>query len=131
MIKMLFFSKATSAALLSMLLNYRIVYPTAQMLTPHCSMHQLTRYPTFGGSWNIESEMHLQPKSREISFADNLLLYNYELSLILALISDYIHYKVWDKTTYPFPNFNGAKLHHVYCKGGPWGSFLICQAVLL
>ena len=26
-------------------------------------------------------------------------------------INDYIHYKVWGKTTYPFPNFNGANHH--------------------
>ena len=25
-----------------------------------------------------------------------------------AWISHYIHYKMWDKITYPFPNFNGA-----------------------
>ena len=29
-------------------------------------------------------------------------------ALILAWISNYIHYKVWDEITYPFLNFNGA-----------------------
>ena len=27
---------------------------------------------------------------------------------ILTWVSNYIHYKVWDEITYPFPNFNGA-----------------------
>ena len=30
------------------------------------------------------------------------------LTLIPAQISNYLHYKVWDEITYPFPNFNGA-----------------------
>ena len=30
------------------------------------------------------------------------------LTLILAWISNYIHYKVWDEITYPFLNFNGC-----------------------
>ena len=30
------------------------------------------------------------------------------LTLIPAWISNYIHYKVWDEITYPFPNFNSA-----------------------
>ena len=30
------------------------------------------------------------------------------LTLILAGISYYIHYKMWDEITYPFLNFNGA-----------------------
>ena len=30
------------------------------------------------------------------------------LSLIPTCISNYIHYKVWDKITYPFPNFNSC-----------------------
>ena len=30
------------------------------------------------------------------------------LTLIPTLISNYIHYKVWDDITYPFINFNGA-----------------------
>ena len=30
------------------------------------------------------------------------------LALIPARISKYIHYKVWDKITYPFQNFNGC-----------------------
>ena len=29
------------------------------------------------------------------------------LTLILASIINYIHNKVWDENTYPFPNFNG------------------------
>ena len=34
--------------------------------------------------------------------------YLHRLTLIPAWISDYIHYKVWDDTTYPFLNFNGT-----------------------
>ena len=30
------------------------------------------------------------------------------LTLISSRMSNYIHYKVWDEITYPFPNFNGA-----------------------
>ena len=30
------------------------------------------------------------------------------LTLIPAWISNYMHYKMWDEITYPFPNFNGA-----------------------
>ena len=30
--------------------------------------------------------------------------------LIPAWISHYIHYKVWDEITYPFPNFSGAAI---------------------
>ena len=33
---------------------------------------------------------------------------NMDLILIPAWISNYIHYKVWDEITYPFPNFNSA-----------------------
>ena len=35
-------------------------------------------------------------------------LTNIVLALIPAWISDYIHYKVWDEITYPFPNFNSG-----------------------
>ena len=34
--------------------------------------------------------------------------YLHGLTLISALISNYIHYKVWDEITYPFSNFNSA-----------------------
>ena len=34
--------------------------------------------------------------------------YQHRLTLIPAWISNYIHYKVWDEITCPFPNFNGA-----------------------
>ena len=34
--------------------------------------------------------------------------YYHGLTLILAWISDYIHYEMWDEITYPFLNFNGA-----------------------
>ena len=34
--------------------------------------------------------------------------YQHGLTLIQAWISNYIHYKVWGKNTYSFPNFNGA-----------------------
>ena len=33
--------------------------------------------------------------------------YQHGLTLILAWIGNYIHYKVWDEITYPFLNFNG------------------------
>ena len=33
--------------------------------------------------------------------------YQHGLTLILAWISNYIHYNVWDEITYPFLNFNG------------------------
>ena len=32
--------------------------------------------------------------------------YQHGLTLILAWISNYIHYKLWDEITYPFLNFN-------------------------
>ena len=32
------------------------------------------------------------------------------LTLIPAWISNYIHCKVWDEITYPFPNFNSATI---------------------
>ena len=34
--------------------------------------------------------------------------YQYGLTLIPAWTSNYIPYNVWDETTYPFLNFNGA-----------------------
>ena len=34
--------------------------------------------------------------------------YYHGLTSIPAWISNYFHYKVWDKITYPFLNFNGA-----------------------
>ena len=34
--------------------------------------------------------------------------YKHGLNLIPAWISNCTHNKVWDKTTYPFPNFNGC-----------------------
>ena len=34
--------------------------------------------------------------------------YLHGLTLISTLISNYIHFKVWDEITYPFLNFNGA-----------------------
>ena len=39
-----------------------------------------------------------------------LFLYIHCLTLILAGISNYINYKVWDEITYPFPNFNGGSI---------------------
>ena len=35
-------------------------------------------------------------------------IYDNVLTSILPWISDYIYHKVWDETTYPFPNFNGG-----------------------
>ena len=34
--------------------------------------------------------------------------YSHGLTSISAWISNYIHWKMWDKITYPFPNSNGA-----------------------
>ena len=34
--------------------------------------------------------------------------YQLGLTLIPAWICNYIHYKMWDENTYPFPNFNGT-----------------------
>ena len=34
------------------------------------------------------------------------------LTLIATWISNYIHYKVWDKATYPFPNFYGTTIKY-------------------
>ena len=36
--------------------------------------------------------------------------YWHGLTLIWAWISHYIHYKVWDEISYPFPNFHGATI---------------------
>ena len=36
------------------------------------------------------------------------LFYKHRLTLIPAWINNHINYKVWDKITYPFPNFKGA-----------------------
>ena len=36
------------------------------------------------------------------------LFYLHSLTLISSWTSNYIHYKLWDGITYPFPNFNGA-----------------------
>ena len=36
--------------------------------------------------------------------------YWYGLTWIPAWLINYIHYKVWDEITYPFPNFNGETL---------------------
>ena len=36
------------------------------------------------------------------------LLLSYGLTLLPAWISTHTHYKLWDDTTYPFLNFNGA-----------------------
>ena len=37
--------------------------------------------------------------------------YKHSLFLIPAGISNNVHYKVWDESTYPFPNFNGGAGH--------------------
>ena len=34
--------------------------------------------------------------------------YEHSLIVILACISNYLHYEVWDEITYPLPNFNGC-----------------------
>ena len=40
--------------------------------------------------------------------AISIPFYKYGLALTPAWISNHIHYKVWDKITYPFINFNGV-----------------------
>ena len=35
-------------------------------------------------------------------------VYEHGLTVILAWISNYIHYKIWNEVTYLFANFNGA-----------------------
>ena len=40
--------------------------------------------------------------------AARALFYQHGLTLILAWISNYIHYKLWGEITYPFLNFNGC-----------------------
>ena len=39
--------------------------------------------------------------------------YYHGLTLLSAWINNYIHYKVWDKISYPFLNFNGATVRMV------------------
>ena len=34
--------------------------------------------------------------------------YQHGLTIIPAWVNNYIHYKVWDELTYPFPNLNGT-----------------------
>ena len=49
-------------------------------------------------------------------------------TLIPALISNYIHYKAWDKITYPFPNFgNGCAdvTYHFYDIMAGWNYYMI------
>ena len=36
------------------------------------------------------------------------LFYLLSVTIILERIQNYIHYKMWDAITYPFPHFNGA-----------------------
>ena len=40
--------------------------------------------------------------------------------LIPAWLSNYIHCRVWDEITYPFPNFNGATIPHSSLYGHRW-----------
>ena len=42
--------------------------------------------------------------------------------LFLTWINNYIHYKVWDEITYPFPNFNGAMFRSYNRDGVVWRS---------
>ena len=50
------------------------------------------------GSW-------VYPVSCNISWGP---FYQHGLTLIPALISNYVHCKVWGEITYPFLNFNGC-----------------------
>ena len=36
--------------------------------------------------------------------------YQYDLTLIPACMSNFIHYDVWDEITYPFQNSNGTAI---------------------
>ena len=46
--------------------------------------------------------IHLMTMTTRVPF------YEHKSTFIPAWISNYIHHKVWDEITYPFPNFNGA-----------------------
>ena len=43
-----------------------------------------------------------------LNYYTNWDFYYHGFTLVPAWISDYIRYKVWNETTYPSPNFNGA-----------------------
>ena len=47
-------------------------------------------------------------KSSEKELFSGAPFTKHDLTSIPVWISDYIHHKVWDEITYPFPNFNGA-----------------------
>ena len=51
---------------------------------------------------------HLGFMSFILSHSSSGRFYQHGLTLIPALISDPIHYKVWDEIAYPSPNFNGC-----------------------
>ena len=42
--------------------------------------------------------------------APNQFLLSYGLTLISTWISNYIHYKVWNQISYPFPNLHAAAI---------------------
>ena len=48
--------------------------------------------------------------------------YKHEITLVSAWTSKYIHFNVWDETTYPFSNFNNATVEF-----GEWISNLITR----
>ena len=100
-------------------------------------MRLLLNYPrlsdAYTGQWNIYtlgSITYCPPLDTKLSFKPILFVTTYETSIcensidiwmlfmgnswphgltfISAWMSNYIHYKMWDEITYPFPNFNGA-----------------------
>ena len=48
-----------------------------------------------------------------------------KLTSILVWISNYIHYKIWDEITYPFPNFSGFTV-----EVWEWISYFISHSIL-
>ena len=60
--------------------------------------------------WNFSiTVVTMQPYFRRFSLRPGLPFTNMVLTLIPAVISNYIHYKLWDETTYPFLNFGMDK----------------------
>ena len=60
-------------------------------------------------SWTVFSQSTLVVL---FVFSDSFC--QHELTLILAWINNYIHYKVWDSMTYPFPSLINAAIEERY-----------------
>ena len=67
------------------------------------------------GIWNIFNKMSviLSRARCDTVHQETHCFYWHGLTLILAWICIFFHYKVWDESTYPFPNFNGATRVHI------------------